>query len=382
MTHSSSTSLKPQSRPRILLLSAYDAGSHRRWREQLADALPEYEWHTLSLPARYFRWRIRGNPLSWLDEPLLDEPWDALLVTTMVDLATLRGLKSSLAHVPVLAYCHENQFAYPNRPTANDSLEPKMVNLYTLLSADKVAFNSKWNRDSLIAGVEAMVAQFPDKRPQDLGRVLSDKSVLLPVPIPDEFFQEHKARSDLGPHLLWNHRWEHDKGPDRLLLLLRALRRRGFDFRLSVVGEQFRQVPEAFQLIAREFADCVKQWGFQSSEHDYRSLLAEADVVLSTALHDFQGLAVLEAMAAGTLPWVPDRLAYPEYVPKPFLYPSNETDAVVEAEASASGLIALWARVRSREVEAIFPDAYRSSRLMPVYRSTLAKLIGGEGGAS
>ncbi len=50
---------------RILLLSAYDAVSHRLWREGLVAALPEHNWTVLALPPRHFRWRIRGNSLSW-----------------------------------------------------------------------------------------------------------------------------------------------------------------------------------------------------------------------------------------------------------------------------------------------------------------------------
>ncbi|MCL1486116.1 MAG: DUF3524 domain-containing protein [Marinobacter sp.] len=80
--------------PRILLLSAYDAGSHRRWREQLVLSQPEFEWHVLALSPRFFRWRIRGNALTWLSEPLLKERWDLLLVTSMVDLASVRGFSS------------------------------------------------------------------------------------------------------------------------------------------------------------------------------------------------------------------------------------------------------------------------------------------------
>ena len=53
---------------RILLLSAYDAPSHKRWREGLVTHCSDYHWDVLALPARYFSWRIRGNPLSWWNE--------------------------------------------------------------------------------------------------------------------------------------------------------------------------------------------------------------------------------------------------------------------------------------------------------------------------
>ena len=42
---------------RILLLSAYDAESHRYWREGLVSRFPEHHWQVLRLPPRYFNWR-------------------------------------------------------------------------------------------------------------------------------------------------------------------------------------------------------------------------------------------------------------------------------------------------------------------------------------
>ena len=50
---------------RILLLSAYEAHSHRQWRSTLCDMFPEHYWTCLSLPPRHFAWRVRGNSLSW-----------------------------------------------------------------------------------------------------------------------------------------------------------------------------------------------------------------------------------------------------------------------------------------------------------------------------
>ncbi|HAU17476.1 MAG TPA: DUF3524 domain-containing protein, partial [Marinobacter adhaerens] len=111
--------------PRILLLSGYDAASHRRWREQLSAMFPRYEWQFLALPPRFFRWRIRGNPLSWLNEPLLQESWDLIIATSMVDLATLRGLHPRLANTPCLLYMHENQFAFPVSSGQNASADPQ-----------------------------------------------------------------------------------------------------------------------------------------------------------------------------------------------------------------------------------------------------------------
>ena len=354
-------------RPRVLCLSGYDAASHRHWRELLAQGLPEFEWHTVALPPRHFRWRIRGNPLSWLDEPLMQESWDLLLVTSMVDLAPLRGLFPHLARTPAVAYFHENQFAYPERRPRKASNEPRVVNLYTALSADWILFNSDWNRESFLRGVHQLLQQMPDRKPQSVARRIRDKSRILPVPVPDAAYTGDDRCWPEVPHLLWNHRWEYDKGPDCLLALLRGLRDRGRKFRLSLVGEQFRASPEEFELIRKEFADSLVHEGFIETRDDYDALLNQADIVVSTALHDFQGLAILEAMAAGCVPVVPDRLAYPEYVPEELRYPSREDDPHQEGQGAAELIDGLLDQP-PLSVATFSPEDYRASRLLPLYR--------------
>ena len=361
-------------KPRVLCLSAYEAASHRQWRECLERRLTGYEWHNLTLPPRHFRWRIRGNPLSWLNEPLLEQSWDLLVVTSMVDLATLRGIQPALAGIPAVAYFHENQFAYPDRRTGQGSNEPGIVNLYTALAADRLLFNSDWNRRSLIEGVETLMRRLPDYKPRDLTRRLESKSEVVPVPIEDALFRERDRAWPAVPHLVWNHRWEYDKGPDRLLAILRALRDAGQAFRISVVGQQFRAAPEAFELIRSEFPEALVHFGFLASEDEYQRLLGEADLVLSTALHDFQGLAVLEGMAAGATPVVPDRLAYPEYVDSALRYESSEADVEGEA-ASAATLISRIIGGARPGAAAFRPDAYRASRLLPHYERVFSGLL-------
>ena len=39
----------------------------------------------------------------------------------------------------------------------------------------------------------------------------------------------------------------------------------------------------------------------------------KSDFVVSTSLHDFQGLSILEAVSRGCLPLLPKRVVYPEY---------------------------------------------------------------------
>lgn len=112
-------------RGRILLLSAYDAASHRYWHQLLRQELNDWDWQLLTLPARHFSWRIRGNPLYWAQacRETLEQAYDLVLATSMVDLSTLRGLVPALAGIPTLLYFHENQFAYPSGQARHGSLE-------------------------------------------------------------------------------------------------------------------------------------------------------------------------------------------------------------------------------------------------------------------
>lgn len=362
-------------RPRLLCLSAYEAASHRLWRERLTQGLPDYECQALTLPARHFRWRIRGNPLSWYDAPELQQAPDLVLATSMVDLAAIRGLNRGVAAAPSVAYFHENQFAYPEQRERVASNEPKVVNLYTALAADRVLFNSDWNRRSFLEGADELLRRMPDRKPETALARIEARSEVIPVPVPDGRGVPRQRHWPDAPHLIWNHRWEYDKGPDRLLALLRALRQRGQPFRLSLVGEGFRQAPEAFARIRDEFAGELINLGYMQSREAYDQLLGEADMVLSTALHDFQGLAVQEGMAAGCVPIVPDRLAYPEYVPDNLRHPSHEEDPGKEAEAAAERLMAVLAAPRPGP-DSIAPEHYRLERVIPQYRRLFESLLG------
>jgi glycosyltransferase involved in cell wall biosynthesis len=158
-----------------------------------------------------------------------------------------------------------------------------------------------------------------------------------------------------------------------LLAFLQTLAGRSMPFRLSVVGEGFRRYPEAFDQIHRQFADQIKHWGFLESREQYDQLLGEADIVLSTALHDFQGLAVLEAMASGCVALAPDRLAYREYVPESGRYRSDESSPEAEARAAVNCL----EQIVVDKPASTSPDAWRASRLTGRYQALLDDLIAG-----
>ncbi len=336
----------------ILLLSAYDAGSHQQWRQTLCEMFPHCHWTCLTLPARHFAWRVRGNSLSWAfnHRRELTDNYDLVIATSLTDLASLRGFVPTLAGIPTLVYFHENQFAYPPSADQHSSVEPAMVNLYSALCADHVAFNSEWNRRSFLLGAQQLLAKLPDHVPPGLTEQIRDRSSVLPVPLPDQLFipRQQARRPHAGPlQIVWNHRHEYDKGPDLLLLIVTELIQGTLiqgtqPFRLHLLGQRFRRRPKAFSVLDAVLNEYYQRLGIEpgvneyiSSRADYQQLLMQSDIVLSTALHDFQGLSMLEAVALGCYAVAPDALAYPEYLPADGLFAAAGLDLPTQARSAA-----------------------------------------------
>ena len=348
--------------------------------------LPQWDWRVLELPPRHFSWRIRGNPLFWSleREAELTDDFDLLLATSMVDLATLRGLVPSLARIPSALYFHENQFAYPIGRSEQGRVEAQMVNLYAALAADALLFNSRYNLDSLVDGCAELLKRLPDKIPAGVPERLAAKAQVVPVPVEVEALASGPARwpgtaRDGVLRLVWVGRFEYDKGGERLLAILERLDCTAIDYEIALVGQKFRQSPPVFERIASEFANRLVHYGYLPDVTDYHALLRSGDLVLSTALHEFQGLAVIEAVAAGCHPVVPDRLAYREIYPASCRYTSCLDDPDAEADAALECLLRGWGEIREGRAEV--PDLQKFSplALAPQYRQVLEDLAADAG---
>jgi glycosyltransferase involved in cell wall biosynthesis len=113
--------------------------------------------------------------------------------------------------------------------------------------------------------------------------------------------------------VVWNHRWDREKRPDRLFSTLHRLADEGVGFRLALAGENLRIDPQEFDGIRQRLGDRVVHVG-PLDLGDYHALLAASDVTVSTADHETFGIAAVEAIAAGCVPLLPNRLSYPEIV--------------------------------------------------------------------
>jgi len=299
---------------RILALEPYYGGSHKAFVDGWS-AASRHNWTMLELAAYKWKWRMRHSAITFVDQIAQcvaeGQGWDLIFCSDMLNLAEFLGLApQAVQKLPTVVYFHENQLTYPVRFESERDYQFVMTNMTTALAAKSVWFNSAFHRDSFLGALAGFLRKMPDCQPIDAVERIVGKSLIYPPGV-----EEIGRRGDrkAGPlRILWAARWEHDKNPDDFFEALKILKTKGINFRVSVIGEQFREVPEVFGWAKRYFAKNIDRWGYQENRAEYEKALKQADVFVSIADHEFFGISAVEASLAGAYPVLPKRLAYPE----------------------------------------------------------------------
>ena len=335
---------------RVLALEPWYGGSHKHF----LDGLVEHSGHDVrpvTLSARYWKWRMQGAAVTLADKTrqAVADGWvpDVVFASDMVNLPAYLALARDVLHgVPVVLYFHENQLTYPLRPARPGEPERRRdltyayINYLSALAADRVVFNSAFHEREFFGALPDLLRRFPDYTHLGALPVLRAKSRVLHLGLDlgtldaaRPAAEAQRAREPGPPVLLWNHRWEYDKDPDAFFRVVNRLDDAGARFRLILAGQTFEEQPPAFERGFRRFAERVVHYGYAESQADYAALLWRADLVVSTAAHEFFGVAMMESIYCGCHPLLPDRLTYPELVPErlhapllhaPVLYPDEE----------------------------------------------------------
>ncbi len=370
---------------KILALEPYYGGSHQAfidgWR-----ANSRHQWELLTLPAYKWKWRMRHAAVTFADQvsKLTDKSqnWDAIFCSDMLNLAEFLGLaQKQIQNLPAIAYFHENQLTYPVRVESERDYQFAMTNLTTALAAKSVWFNSAFHKESFLDVLAEFLKRMPDFQPTEAIEKIRNKSQIRPPGI-NEMSPRAGERKPGPAKILWCARWEHDKRPEDFFESLKILKQRTGNFRISVTGQQFRDIPEIFKWAKEYFKDHIDCWGYQHDRIRYEQILKDSDIIVSTAGHEFFGISTVEAIAAGIYPVLPKRLSYPEILQldknkqaQQFFYDSG-IGALADKLADLIQRIEennLW--VNDKSIAAKLTEHFQWKNLVPVLDNALEKLL-------
>jgi glycosyltransferase involved in cell wall biosynthesis len=305
----------------ILWLDPFHGGSHAAVAAGYA-ARSAHHVRMLTLSqAGGWRWRMRGGAVTMARMARASALQPDLIVTSdMLDLAVFRALTADrFAGVPIAAYFHENQLTYPLPPGRKRDLSWAWINYTSALVADHVLFNSAFHMRSMLGALPELLGRYHDYQElQTIDQIAAKSRVLPPgIDLSDLKLQPSPVRPQPSrvPILLWNARWEYDKQPAFFFAALEQLAAQGIDFRLIIAGEHIDPQAPDFATARARWATQIIHWGYTPSRAAYCALLQQADIVVSTALQEFFGISIVEALAGNCVPVLPARLNYPDLLP-------------------------------------------------------------------
>jgi glycosyltransferase involved in cell wall biosynthesis len=301
---------------KILFLEPFFGGSHR----DFALGFKAHSCHDVTLvtlPDRFWKWRMRGAALYFVNHIKDFSVFDAIIVTDMLDLTDLLSLAGKDLP-PVLMYFHENQLSYPLAPTQRRDFHLGFTNIISAFAADRVLFNSKFHLNDFMESASRLIKQMPDFKPGWMIRQIREKAeVVYPGCQFATGLMNLKKNNIIKPLIIWNHRWEYDKNPEAFFDALDALKEKNISFSLALLGEKYDIFPDIFKQAKEKFKDEILVYGYVESRNEYETWLKKGAIVVSCAIQENFGISIVEAVRSGCIPLLPDRLSYPEIMPGP-----------------------------------------------------------------
>ncbi|MCA9926877.1 MAG: DUF3524 domain-containing protein [Anaerolineales bacterium] len=372
----------------ISVLSPYHGGSHKAWADGLAQN-SQHEITLFTLPDRFWKWRMHGSAVTLAHRFLAEAAApDLILATDMVDLTTFLALtRQKTAVIPTVLYMHENQLTYPLPPDGRSGpmrrqhgerdLHYAFINYASMMAADSVLFNSHYHLESFFSALPSFLKHFPEYNELRTIPVLRAKSHVMPVGVDFSRLagRPHTPPVDTPPLIVWNQRWEYDKNPEGLFAALLQIAEEGIPFRLALCGQQYGKRPSIFKQAIHRLHNQIVHIGYADLAQ-YRQLLWQAEITLSTAVHEFFGISILEAVYCHTFPILPNRLSYPELLPQTY-----HNDCLYENKGELLEKLrwALTHRLHVRQIAHALATAvlpYSWPAIAPQYDKFITKSVG------
>ncbi len=152
----------------------------------------------------------------------------------------------------------------------------------------------------------------------------------------------------------------------------------GVTFRVAIAGEPGPNPHPAMHELRDALGERVVHFGMAPTADEYRALLGRSDIIVSTTRHEFFGIGLVEAMAAGCIPVAPRQYNYPSLVPGEL-----HGDCLWADEAEFLELLrAMIARVAAGDAERLREPLraaarrYAWERVAPAWDAVLTALAG------
>jgi glycosyltransferase involved in cell wall biosynthesis len=302
---------------KILFLEPFFGGSHKDFALGFA-AHSSHDVDLVTLPDCFWKWRMQGASLYFINQVKNLAQYDLILTTDMMNLTDFMAL-AGRDLPPVVMYFHENQLSYPLGFHGKKESHLGFANMISGVAADGLLFNSAYHLKAFLGEAGRLIKQMPDTRP---GWMLSALELKARVLYPGCRFGAAPFAVEKNPLdrplIIWNHRWDYDKEPAVFFKVLSELKKKGVGFYLALLGEQYEIIPEEFVRAKEMFKEEILVYGYLESREQYLSWLSKGSVVVSTAIQENFGISVVEAVRHGCFPLLPNRLSYPEIMPEKF----------------------------------------------------------------
>lgn len=308
----------------VLILEPFYGGSHKQLIDIICTLLQKQNisYDLLILPSKKWHWKARTSALEFFGKIDFSKSYNVIFCSSVLNLCELKGLNSAFSKSRTVVYFHENQLEYPVQKKKERDFQYGYNQILTALSADFLLFNSCYNMESFLTKINKYVKKIPGSTFPNLEDKVRPKCHVIYFPVITSHLMKFKSSASNDVlQIVWAHRWEHDKDPETFFDVLVELKDNDCQFQVSVLGEKFNEIPEVFDKAEKILGSSyIKHWGYVEDKQKYYNILASSDIAISTALHEFFGVSLVEAVSLGCFPLCPNRLVYPEMYPQNCLY--------------------------------------------------------------
>lgn len=319
----------------ILAVEPFYSASHKAFLKGV-ESHSRHRIFPVKLNYKGWKWKMHGDSVQLARMTgQVKEPIDLLLVSSMTNLPAYLALTNPrFATTPKVMYMHENQLTQPLPEGEERDLTYCYVNYLSMLSADRLLFTSQFHLDDFLNALPEFLQHYPEDTEFDAVEVIRSKSVVLS---PGLDLMRFDAQPDLRsqnkrPVIVWNQRWQFDRNPAMFFRVMNRLFDIDLPFELILAGDSEHEKPAEFTKALERFGEYITHIGYVEDFDRYSELLHRGDIVVSTATYEFFCVSIMEAIYSGCHPLLPNRLHYPELIPKALHKPLLHAPVIFDSE--------------------------------------------------